>query len=258
MSQRNGQLRKDEYILNQNNIKLLNTNKYQSNSIIYTRLYSNKTKNNINFRLNKRKKDLNILNKYPKCLSSQSYINEQKTSLSNIKKYSYYKKKNNNNYKNDNISNNHTNNSTKNLRTKSDKRENKSKTKFYDYSNKLNDSIIKYKNKRNNYSNIKKNGSAKISSTFKKINYNPSFFTRTPKSSKSSKSSKRTQSSKTTKKYKMKIKNNKEEINDFSFIIHKNKINKYNYINKVSNNTYIKKEKKYYIHEPKSINTKKL
>ena len=52
----------------------------------------------------------------------------------------------------------------------------------------------------------------------------------------------------------MKINNNKEEINDFSFIIHKNK---YNYINKVSNNTDTKKEIKYYIHQPKSINKKK-
>ena len=244
MSKRNGKLNRDGYFSSQNNIKVLNTRKFKSNSIIYSKNVTHKNKSNINNQITSINIDFNNLNKYKKFLSPRSFINEERTSMDNLKKMTNYKY---NNTRNKNISKN----STKNLRAKSTKRENHKKKKFYDYSNKLNDSLIKYKNKKNK-SNLKKRKGSKKSSTNKMISYNPSFFVSTPKSSRS-KSSKRAKSSRSTKR-------SKEEgaMNDYSLIIYKNKINNKNYnIKKVSSNTDIKKEIKNYSGRPKSINKKK-
>ena len=242
MSKRNGKFNPDDYFSNQNYIKVLNTNKFQPNSIIYSKFVTNKNINNINNQITSI--EFNNLNKYQKYLSPGSFINEQGASKDNLKKVTYFKY---DNTRNKNISKN----STKNLRTKSTKRENHSKTKFYDYSNKLNDSLIKYKNKKNN-SNLKKKGGSKKSPSHKMISYNPSFFVHTPKSSRSrsrTKSRKKAKSSRSTKKSK-----DDGNLNNYSLIIYKNKINN---IQKASSNTEIKKESKNHASKPKSISKKK-
>ena len=240
MSKRNGKSNIDDYFLNHDNIKLLNSNKFKSNSIINSKVAQNKNKTNTNNQINSIKLDFNNMSKYQKFISPRPIRNEQRTSIDNLKKITYYKY---NDIQNKSISKN----STKNMRAKSSKRENNNKKKFYDYSNKLNDSIIKYKNKKNN-SNLKQRQGNRKSPSHKLISYNQSFFSRTPKSSKSSK---RTKSSQSTKKYRD---------DDYSLIIYKNKMKnkskKYN-IKKVSSNTDIKKDRKYFLRKFDSISKKK-
>jgi hypothetical protein len=82
------------------------------------------------------------------------------------------------------------------------------------------------------------------------IGYSPSFFVHTPKSSRSrTKSSKKAKSSRSTQKSK-----DNGNMNDYSLIIYKNKMNNKK---KVSSNTDVKKESKKYIKKPKSISKKK-
>ena len=242
MSKRNRKLNVDDYFSNENNIKFLNTSRFKSNSIIYSKFMTNKNKTNINNQITSINIELNNMNKYQKFLSPRSFINEQRTSMDNLKKVTYYKY---GNTRNKSI----FKNSTKNIRAKSTKRENHSKTKFYDYSNKLNDSLIKYKIKKNN-SNLKKKKGSKKSPSHKMIGYSPSFFVHTPKSSRSrTKSSKKAKSSRSTQKSK-----DNGNMNDYSLIIYKNKMNNKK---KVSSNTDVKKESKKYIKKPKSISKKK-
>ena len=242
MSKRNRKLNVDDYFSNENNIKFLNTSRFKSNSIIYSKFMTNKNKTNINNQITSINLELNNMNKYQKFLSPRSFINEQRTSMDNLKKVTYYKY---GNTRNKSI----FKNSTKNIRAKSTKRENHSKTKFYDYSNKLNDSLIKYKIKKNN-SNLKKKKGSKKSPSHKMIGYSPSFFVHTPKSSRSrTKSSKKAKSSRSTQKSK-----DNGNMNDYSLIIYKNKMNNKK---KVSSNTDVKKESKKYIKKPKSISKKK-
>ena len=228
MSKRNGKINLNDYYTSQNNIKLFTMHSKEDN---------NKMKNNINSQINKIKIELRNMNKFHKFFSPCSFNNEKKSYIDNLKKINYSKI---NNDRNRNISKN----SSKNARSKSSKRDKKSKTKFYDYSGKLNDSLLKYERKRNN-SLLRKRYGSKKSPTQKMIRYNPSFFTRTPKCSRSRKTSK---SSKSKSSQNNLLKYNEE--NDYSLIIYKNKIkNKKNKSKKKSFNTEIKKESKCFIRQ---------
>ena len=262
MSKRNGRKYIDDYFSSLNNIKASNKNKYTSNSIIYPKDPKNIVKNSLNNQISAINMEFNIINKYQKYLSPRALIKDQ--------------------YLNDNFKNNKycnytkirkksiNKNTAKNLRAKSTKKEIKSKKKFYDYADKINDSFMKYKSRKNN-SNLRNRKDSKKSSNHKMISYNPSFFIKTPKksdssksyksyksyksnkSNKSSKSSKRLKSNKSIEKSKI---NSKGIVNDYSLIIYKNKKNNYN-IKRASSNTDIKKENKNRIHKQKSIKKKK-
>ena len=250
MSKRNGRYKRDDNCPTSNNIKILNSNKLPSSSIIYPKANNNKINYNNHNQINSIKIELNNMNKYQKYLSPQSILNEKRTSIDNSKKvyyskYYYYRNKNK------------TKNASKDSRAKSSKRENLSKSKFYDYSSKINDSFIKYRNKKN-----EKRKSYKKSPKNKMISYNPSFFSKTPKRYQSSKSSKSKKSSKSSKRTKSAKKSNFNyndniyDFNDYSLLIYKNKKNNKNNSKKKCNNTDYKIGKKCFIRYPKSINKK--
>lgn len=213
-----------------------NKNQTQPNSILYTKIDINRTKTGINSQINRTKINLNNINKLSKNLNQNSYINEPKTSIENLKKSNHYKT-------NNSIKKMQTKKSAINITIKSNRKDN-CVIKFIDNSSKANDKSYNINNDISNNLSLRKVNRYKKSPTQKQIIQNPSFIINTPKINNSNI-------------YKMQANKNKGPslAKDFSLLI--NKQNFTNNVQKLGNNTEIKKKRKNVIYKQKSINRKK-
>lgn len=235
-SLRNDKSNIDSVISSKYNAQNNNKNQTQPNSIMYTKIDINKTKPGINSQTNRTKINLNNINKYSKYLNQNSYINEPKTFIENLKKSNHYKT-------NNSIKKIQTKKSTMNIRIKSNKKDN-CLIKYFDNNSKVNDKSYNVNNEISKNLSLRKVNKYKKSPTIKQISHNPSFIINTPKINNN---------------YINKIYTNKNKgpdlAPDFSLLIKQKNIQ--NNTQKLGNNTEIKKKRKNAIYKQKSINRKK-
>ena len=233
---RNDKLNIDNAFSSKSTFQNNNRNQTQQNSILYTKININKTKTGINSQINRTKINLNNINKFSKNLNQNSYINEHKTFIENLKKANHYKT-------NNSIKKMQTKKSAMNITIKNNRKDN-CIIKFIYKSSKANDKSYNINNDIRNNLSLRKVNKYKKSPTQKQINQNPSFIINTPKLNNSNIN-------------KMQTNKNKGPglVKDYSLLITKK--NFQNNAQKLGNNTEIKKKRKNTIYKQKSIKRKK-
>jgi hypothetical protein len=234
-------LKKDKSIIDsalssKNTVQNNNKNQTQQNSILYTKIDINKTKNGINSQINRTKINLNNINKYSKNLNQISYISEPKTVIENLKKTNHYKT-------NNSIKKIHTKKSAMNIKIKSNRKDN-CIFKFNDHSSKENDKSYNISKEISKNLSLRKVRKYKKSPTQKQISQNPSFIINTPNINNNYINKKKANIIKASGLF-----------NDHSLLTIKK--NFQNNVQKLGNNTEIKKKRKNVIYNQKSIKRKK-
>ena len=233
---RNDKSNIDSAFSNKSNTKNNNKNLTQPNSIINAKIDINKTKTGINSQINRTKINLNNINKLSKNLNQNSYINEPKTFIENLKKANHNKVINS-------IKKMQTKKSAINITIKSNRKDNYA-IKFIDQSSKANDKSYNMNSEISNNLSLRKVNKYKKSPTQKQLTQNPSFIINTPKINNSNINKMQTNKIKSP-----------GLAPDYSLLI--NKKNFQNNIQKLGNNTEIKKKRRNVIYKQKSINRKK-